>query len=73
MLTSITNKRMRNSNQVTSTSDVLREAGIHRTNTKSQTNMLFCQKEDQFRKQRPNLLHKLSLDANSIAISYWQI
>ena len=27
-------------------SDILREAGIHRTHADSQTNMLFCQKQD---------------------------
>ena len=39
MLTSTTDRRMQ-------LCDVLREASIHRTNTKSQTDMLFSQKED---------------------------
>ena len=39
ILTSATDQSMRNAK------DILREAGIHRTNVKSQTNVLFCQKE----------------------------
>ena len=53
MLTTETDKRMRSSMKI----------GIHRTNTKSQTYVLF------FRK-RISLVNK---GANGMAISYWQI
>ena len=33
---------------------------------------LLCQKEDYFEKKGQNMLHKLSLDADSTVISYWQ-
>ena len=35
---------------------------MRRTNAKSQTNVLFCKKEDYFSKE---MLHKLSLDTTS--------
>ena len=41
------------------TSDVLREAGIHRTNAKSQTTVLFYHKEEYFNKQRPKHVTKV--------------
>ena len=53
--------------------DVLNEASIHRTNAKYKKKFCFDRKRTSLVKKGQNMLHKLSFDANSMVISYWEV